>query len=206
MLADKSVKDFLQETASDAPVPGGGSIAAMSGATAAALTAMVANLTIGKKKYLEVEAHMKEIHERVNASRHQLIELIDKDAESFNGVMACFKMPKETDEEKESRKEAIQQATKEAARVPMSIAETVMELMIDIEIVVQKGNSNAITDGAVAAMMGRTAILAALYNVKINLGSIKDESFVKEMAEKAASLEEQAQIQEKQILQQVVLD
>jgi len=206
MLADKSVKEFLQETASDAPVPGGGSIAAMSGATAAALTAMVANLTIGKKKYVEVEEQMKVIQERVNGSRNQLIELIDKDAESFNGVMACFKMPKETDEEKESRKEAIQQATKEAARVPMSIAEKVMELMIDIETVVQKGNNNAVTDGAVAAMMARTAILAALYNVKINLGSIKDEDFVHEMARKASNLEEQAQIQEKQILQQVILD
>ena len=206
MLADKSVKEFLQETASDAPVPGGGSIAAMSGATAAALTAMVANLTIGKKKYAEVEEQMKAIQKRVNESRNGLIELIDKDAESFNGVMACFKMPKETEEEKKSRKEAIQQATKEAERVPMNIAEIVMELMIDIETVVQKGNNNAVTDGAVAAMMARTAVLAALYNVKINLGSIKDEDFVQEMARKAANLEEQAQIQEKQILQQVILD
>ncbi|SDY76172.1 cyclodeaminase/cyclohydrolase family protein [Tindallia californiensis] len=206
MLADKSVKGFLQETASDAPVPGGGSIAAMSGATAAALTSMVSNLTIGKKKYEAVEETMKEIRDRVDAAREQLIDLIDKDADSFNGVMACFKMPKETEEEKAARKEAIQQATKEAAQVPLEIAEKAMGLMKDIEVIVQSGNSNAVTDGAVAAMLARTAVLSALYNVKINLGGIKDETYVKEMAQKVSDLEEAAQVQEKKILEQVKLD
>ena len=206
MLADKSVKDFLKETASDAPVPGGGSIAAMSGATSAALTAMVANLTIGKKKYEMVEESMKGIQQRVTQSQNQLIELIDEDAESFNGVMACFKMPKETDEEKAARKEAIQQATKIAAQVPLNIAETVMSLMDDIETVVKSGNSNAVTDGAVAAMMARTAVMSALYNVKINLGGIKDEAYVEEMTQKVKELEEAAQTREKAILEQVKLD
>ncbi|KAB3536329.1 cyclodeaminase/cyclohydrolase family protein [Alkaliphilus pronyensis] len=205
MLASKSLMEFLEDTASSKPVPGGGSIAAMSGATAAALTEMVANLTVGKKKYLEVEELMKDISERIAAVRNNFINDIDRDANSFNEVMDAFKLPKETDEEIAARKEAIQTATKKAALVPLEIAEEAYKILPIIETVVEKGNQNAVTDGAVAAMMARTAVLSALYNVKINIASIKDEAFVKEVSHRVKELESKVADVEKQILDKVMI-
>lgn len=205
MLANKTVKEFLDETASNNPVPGGGSIAAESGATAAALVEMVANLTVGKKKYIEVEEDMKVAAKLAKQFRETLLEDIDRDAKAFDEVMKAFKMAKETDEEKAVRSEAIQEATKEAANVPLEVAKKAYEVMDLAELVVKKGNKNAITDGAVAAMLARTAVLSALYNVKINLGSIKDEAYVKQVTKEVERLEAKAKSQEKEILKSVVL-
>ncbi|WP_105617167.1 cyclodeaminase/cyclohydrolase family protein [Vallitalea okinawensis] len=205
MLADKTVKEFLDETASNNPVPGGGSIAAESGATAAALVEMVANLTIGKKKYVEVEEEMKVAAKLAKKFRETLLEDIDRDAKAFDEVMKAFKMAKETDEEKAVRREAIQEATKEAANVPLEVAKKAYEVMDLAEFVVKKGNKNAVTDGAVAAMLARTAVLSALYNVKINLGSIKDEAYVAQVTKEVEKLEAKAKSQEKEILKSVVL-
>lgn len=200
-----TVTEFLEKTASNDPVPGGGSIAALSAATAAALTEMVANLTVGKKKYVEVEEEMKEVAKAFVDARKELIKDIDKDADSYDQVMQAFKLPKETEVEIEDRKNAIQEATKKAASVPLEVAQKAFAMMESIEKVVVKGNQNAVTDGAVAAMMARTAVLSALYNVKINLGSIKDEAFVEEVSNKVKELESKVEIVEKQILSQVQL-
>ncbi|SDL11045.1 cyclodeaminase/cyclohydrolase family protein [Natronincola ferrireducens] len=205
MLGNMSVKDFLEKTASSDPVPGGGSIAALSAATAAALTEMVANLTIGKKKYVEVEEEMKEIAKTNIAAREELIGDIDRDSDAYNKVMDAFKLPKETEEEIAARKDAIQEATKTAALVPLEVAKKAFDLMENIEKVVVKGNQNAVTDGAVAAMMARTAVLSALYNVKINLGSIKDTAFVEKVSGEVAELEAKVETTEKSILSKVVL-
>lgn len=205
MLADASIKEFLEETASDSPVPGGGSIAALSGAIGAALTEMVANLTLGKKGYEAVEEEMKSIAHIAKNQRRIFVSDIDKDAEAFNQVMAAFQHPKTNDEEIQARKEAIQEATKTAALVPLEVANRALQLMEHIAGVVERGNKNAVTDGAVAAMMARTAVLSALYNVKINLASIKDEVFVKEISKKAGELEEKVEAVEKKILSKVNL-
>ncbi|MCC5911199.1 MAG: cyclodeaminase/cyclohydrolase family protein [Clostridiaceae bacterium] len=205
MLGNMTVTEFLEKTASNDPVPGGGSIAALSAATAAALTEMVANLTVGKKKYVEVEEEMKEVAKAFVDARKELIKDIDKDADSYDQVMQAFKLPKETEVEIEDRKNAIQEATKKAASVPLEVAQKAFAMMESIEKVVVKGNQNAVTDGAVAAMMARTAVLSALYNVKINLGSIKDEAFVEEVSNKVKELESKVEIVEKQILSQVQL-
>lgn len=205
MLVDLNIKGFLEETASNAPVPGGGSIAALSGAISAALTEMVANLTIGKKGYEGLEAEMQQIAKDGAKLREKLAADIDRDSDAFNQVMAAFKLPKGTEEEVEARKAAIQEATKNAALVPLEVATDVFHMMKQIAVVVEKGNKNAVTDGAVAAMMARTAVLSALYNVKINLGSIKDETFVKEATEKVQQMEYQVQEIEKEILSKVVL-
>jgi len=205
MLADKTVKEFLEETASKSPVPGGGSIAALSAATAAALTEMVANLTIGKKGYEDLQEEVKEVLKRATSFRNSFIEDIDRDAKSFNKVMDAFKLPKENDEEKEKRKIAIQEGLKNAASVPLEIAKEAYKMMEIIEKVVEKGNKNAVTDGAVAAMMARTSVLSALYNVKINLGSIKDKEFVEMLAREVEELEEKINQLEKNILAKVTL-
>lgn len=205
MLGNMTVTEFLEKTASNDPVPGGGSIAALSAATAAALTEMVANLTVGKKKYVEVEAEMQEIAKAFGEKRDELIKDIDRDSDAYNKVMEAFKLPKETETEIEARKNAIQEATKQAALVPLEVAKKAFGLMETIEKVVVKGNQNAVTDGAVAAMMARTAVLSALYNVKINLGSIKDSDFVEKVSKEVTELETKIEVIEKDILSKVQL-
>jgi len=205
MLKDMNLKSFLDTTISDAPVPGGGSVAALSGALAAALSGMVANLTIGKKKYADFEAPMKEVLERMNVLKDELLEDIDRDAKAFDGVMACFKMPKETDEDKKNRKEAMQKAFKEASEVPFEVAKKCIKIMDEAEYVVVNGNKNAVTDGAVSAMMARTACLSALYNVRINLSSIKDEEYKNNLEKEVEILESLAKERETAILSLVKL-
>lgn len=205
MLKDMSLLGFLDQTASNEPVPGGGSIAALSGAVASALSQMVANLTIGKKKYVEVEAEMLEIAAKMKEYQNMFVDFIDEDAASFDDVMKAFKLPKETDEDKAARTAAIQTGMKKAAEVPLNVAQTCTELMPLIEVIVQKGNQNAVTDGAVASMMCRTAALSALLNVRINLGSIKDEAYVADMNEKCHKVESYVREYEDKILNQVEL-
>ena len=199
-LTDLTVKGFLDTTAGKDPVPGGGSISALCGSIAAALTEMVAGLTIGKKKYAEVEEQMKQLVERVQQIR-QLILDIDRDSEAYNVVFAAFQMPKETDEEKAARSAQIQEATKIAANVPMEVARRVYSLLSDIEEVVSNGNQNAVTDGCVAMMSARNAIIGALFNVRINLTSIKDEQYVADMTAEADRLEREVIEREAKVIE-----
>lgn len=200
MLKDLTVSSFVDKLESNDPVPGGGSVAALSASTAAGLAAMVANLTVGKKNYEAVSEKMGEVAEKMSEYKVLFVDFIDKDANSFNGVMQAMKMPKETDEEKAARTAKIQEETKYAAMVPFEVAEKTAELFEDIAFLVEHGNKNAQTDALVAAMMARTAILSALYNVKINLGSIKDSIFVEELMKKVSALENLAVEKEKAIL------
>lgn len=189
MLTELTVKGLLAETAGDAPVPGGGSISALNGAIAAALAEMVANLTIGKKKYADVQDEMAEIAKSAAALQKELVLDVDRDSEAYDGVSQAFKLPKETDEEKAIRSAAIQENTKKAALVPMEVARRASTLLPSIEAVVARGNQNAVTDGCVAMMCARVAVVGALFNVRINLASIKDEEFVARLREEADRLE-----------------
>lgn len=205
MLRDLSVKDFIYETASDSPAPGGGSVAALSAASAAALIEMVANLTIGKKGYEAVSSEMEEIKKTAASYKEKFVNYIDEDSNSFNEIMAAFRMPKDTDEQKAARSAKIQSGYKAAATVPFNVGKDAYELLALAEKVIDKGNKNAVTDGAVAAMQARTAVHGAFYNVKINIGSIKDEAFVKNMAENMKTIEEKLDSQEQSILSKVEL-
>lgn len=200
MLIDLTIKGFLDKTAGSDPVPGGGSISALNGSIAAALTEMVANLTIGRKKYAEEEDKMREVAGRMAEIRTVLANDIDKDSDAYDKVFAAFKLPKETDEEKAHRSNVIQETTKEAALVPMSVAENAAAIMDTIAYVAHNGNQNAVTDATVAMMAARTCVLGALLNVKINLSSIKDEAFVKELSDKADRLEKEAIAKEQELL------
>lgn len=205
MFGDMSIVKFMEETASKNPVPGGGSIAALGAGVSAALVGMVAGLTVGKKGFEDVEGRMAEIIEETAKERVNFIELIDTDSDAFNKVMSAFKLPKETDEDKKVRSAAIQEGYKTAAQVPLGIAKSAFKLLNLAEEVIEKGNQNAVTDGAVAAMMARTAVLSALYNVKINLGSIKDENFVDEVSKQVEDIESKVNLKEKEILDKVKL-
>ena len=200
MLTELTIKDFISKVISNDPVPGGGSVSALNGALAAALSAMVANLTIGRKKYAEVNDIMVELSSRFEKLSSRLIEDVDRDSDAYNRVFAAFKMPKDTDEEKQVRSEAIQRETKYAAQVPMEVARAVYEVLPQIDAIAQKGNSNAVTDACVSMMCARTAILGALLNVRINLSSIKDEAFVNAMREEADTIEAHTILQEQALL------
>jgi len=202
-LADLSIKEFLAKTASGSPVPGGGSIAALSAAIAAGLSEMVANLTIGKKGYEATEKQMKIIKKAAADYRNKLIKDIDRDSDSYNDVLEAFKLPKGNKQEENNRKQAIQDAFKNASLVPLGVAKNAFKVIELAEKVVKHGNKNAVTDGAVAVMMARTAVLSALYNVKINLPSIKDKDFVKRIRKDVTRLESEIETKEREILSSV---
>ncbi len=188
-LQELTLKEFLEKTAANEPVPGGGSSAALNAAMATALTEMVANLTIGRKKYAEVDARMREIATQMSAQRNRFLEDIDRDAEAYRLVMEAYRLPKETEGEQQLRDAQIEEATRKASLVPMEVAERAFSLLELMQETVQKGNRNAATDGLVGLMNSRTAILSALLNVRVNLGGIQDQSFVDEMNAKCDRLE-----------------
>jgi len=199
-LADLSIEEFLAKTASGSPVPGGGSIAALSAAIAAGLSEMVANLTISKKGYEVTKEQMKGIAKDAAEYRNELIQYIDRDSDAYNDVLTAFKLPKGNKQEENKRKQAVQDAFKNAALVPLDVVKNAFKIIELAEKVVKHGNKNAITDGAVAVMMARTAVLSALYNVKINLSSIKDVDFVKRIRKEVANLESEIKNKERKIL------
>ncbi|QOR36140.1 cyclodeaminase/cyclohydrolase family protein [Clostridium sp. 'deep sea'] len=180
-LVNLTVKGFCEELASSSPAPGGGSASAVAGALGAALASMVGNLTVGKKKYAEVELDMKVLREKANLLKDRYLQLIDEDTEAFNEVMAAFKMPKATQEEKSVRRKAIQEGTKKATATPFEMAKISVDVLKLCKEAALKGNKNALSDAGVGAGMAEAAFRGAVYNVKINLGSLKDEEFVAKM-------------------------
>lgn len=201
-MKNMTIQEFAMQTASNEPVPGGGSISALAGSLAAALTEMVAGLTIGKKKYADVEEEMKEAVEPMKAVCAQLLDDIKRDSESFDQYMQALTLPKETEEEKAARTEAMQNGLKAAVEVPLSVAKAACSILPYAETMVVKGNKTAVTDALVATMMARTAVLGAGFNVKINLESIKDQEYVDRIGKEVTELEKQAVEQERKILAQ----
>ena len=195
MLIDKKVSNFLEELASNSPTPGGGSVAALAGALGAALISMVGNLTLGKKKYEDVEENIKKIVSSSEKLRYELSQLVEEDVKVFNNFMATYKMPKETEDEKKMRTEKIQEALIEAAKVPLKTAYKCLDIMILSQEVVEKGNVNVISDVGVAVLMAEAALKSAILNVKINLRMIKDEKIREELSSsiKELSLKEKGQ-------------
>ena len=196
---------FIEQLAAPTPTPGGGSAAAHAGAMGAALVAMVAGVTIGKKKYAEVEAEMQAIRVMAEKYRKELTQAVDDDASSFEVLMATFKLPKETDEQKSARAAAIINATLNAAHVPLHVAGDsvkVMELALKCA---RHGLQSAISDAMSGFAMARAALTAAGYNVRININSLEDKSAGEKMLEELAELEKKADRLEADI-RQVIKD
>jgi len=192
MLTQLKVNEFVNLIASDSPAPGGGSVAAITAAQGIALTKMVALLTIGKKKYAEHDALMREISAKAEELTTELVEYVNKDTEAYNGVSAVFAMPKATEVEKAARSAAMQKALKAAAIVPFKIMECCLEALKITEKAVGKSNTNAASDLGVAALNLGAGVMGAWLNVKINLSSIKDETFVSEYAQKGEAVHKEA--------------
>ncbi len=200
MLAELTIKEFLEKTASSSPVPGGGSVAALSAALAASLTEMVAKLTIGKEGYETVEDEMKAVAQEALKLKLKLVLSIDNDSNAYNDVMSAIRLPGDTEAEKHYREKTIQSGLKKATLIPMSVAEDAALVMDLAGKTVASGNKNAITDGAVGVMMAKTAVLSAIYNVKINLKTIKDKTFIDEISKKVEAMETNALDREKELL------
>lgn len=200
MLAELSIIDFLDKTAGNEPVPGGGSISALNAALAAALAKMVTGLTIGKKKYEDREKRMNELSSLFENYLEGFVHDIDADSDAYNVVFSAFKLPKETEEEKTERAKKIQDATRIATEVPLQVAKNAFEMMEPIMETAKIGNQNAVTDACVAMMAARTAVLGALLNVRINLSSITDNDYKEHIEKEADKLETAAIIKEQELL------
>ena len=198
-----SIEEFIKVTAGKDPVPGGGSVSALVGALAASLGKMVTGLTIGRKKYADVQVEMEAMAPVFEESVHALMQAIADDAEAYDAVFNAYKLPKDTDEEKTRRSEAIQQGLTLAARIPLSVAERAVSIMPYIKEVAAKGNQNAITDSCVAMMCARTAALGAILNCRINISSITDAEVAGTLAARCDHLQQKACGMEQELLNTV---
>ena len=180
MIKEKQIQLFLDELASKAPTPGGGSAAAILGAMGAALVSMVCNLTIGKEKYAGVEEELKSVLDQAEKLRSRLTDMIQADVQVFDRVMASYGMPKGSDDEKAARSAEIQEALKAATDVPLECAIASAEVIKLSLAVAEKGNLNVISDAGVAVLAGYAALKSAALNVSINIGGIRDAAFVED--------------------------
>ena len=202
-LQDLTLKEFLEKTYGKEPVPGGGSISALCGALAASLGEMVTALTIGRKKYADVEEEMLTYAPQMETARRHFLNFIDEDADAYQLVFNAYKLPKETEEEQKIRHDKIQEATLHASLVPLRVAETAVGIMDAIFQIGSKGNRNAVTDACVAMMCARTAALGAILNVRINLSGLDDKEKVKDLENKCMALQDEAQVKEASLLDTV---
>lgn len=187
-LIDRAITEFVELLASQEPAPGGGAASSLVGAIGVALSSMVANLTIGKEKFKDKEELILELIKENNKIQKELLELIEKDAEAFFKVAKALKMPKNNEEEKNKRKEALENALKEATLVPLEIMRKSIKALRLLEKSLGNSNPNAVSDIGVGAVCLKAAIQGAWLNVKINLVSIRDKDFVKNIQKEALSL------------------
>ncbi len=203
MFHDYTIRDFARVVASDAPAPGGGTVAAICAALGGALVAMVASLTLGKPKFAQVEETMQDLRTRAAELQERLLLLGAEDTMAFNRVMAAYGLPKTTDAEKAARSEAIQTATLAAAQVPVEVAERAYALMEMAETAATQGNPNALSDAGVALVIAAASLRGAVLNVLINLGGIKDENLRRELGDKALTLEQKAAALEQRVYRDI---
>ena len=200
-LVDMTCTGFANETASESPAPGGGSISAYMGALGASLATMVANLSSHKPGWDERWEEFSNWAVKGQAIKDELLELVDEDTNAFNKIMDAFGLPKKTDEEKAARTAAIQEATKYATQVPFRTMKVAFKAFEVVRAMAETGNPNSVTDAGVGALCARSAVMGAHLNVKINASSLKDEAFKAEILKEAAEIEAAALVQEAEILQ-----
>jgi glutamate formiminotransferase/formiminotetrahydrofolate cyclodeaminase len=202
-LVDMTCTAFANETASESPAPGGGSIAAYLGVLGASLATMVANLSSHKAGWDSRWEEFSQWAEKGQQLKDELLFLVDEDTRSFNKIMDAFALPKSTEDEKRARSQAIQEATKYAIEVPYKTMKKSLEVFDLCKAMVETGNPNSVTDAGVGALCARSAVLGAYLNVKINAGSLKDKVFLDEMLKKAKKLVEKAHEIETEIMAEV---
>ena len=188
MLLEQKTTDFLEQLSSSAPVPGGGGASAAVGAFAAALGMMVTNLTVGKKKYADVEEEILAIRDQLEGKKQELIRLVDEDAAAFEPLAKAYRMPKNTDEEKEEKARVMEIALKNAAEAPLRIMETIAETMEMIQVLGEKGSRLAVSDAGVAILFAQAALEGASLNIYINTKMMQDQSEANRLNKRADEL------------------
>jgi glutamate formiminotransferase/formiminotetrahydrofolate cyclodeaminase len=191
-LLDLNLRQFSNELSMDSPAPGGGSTAALCGALSSALSAMVSNLTVGKKEYEDVQSKVMDLATQGQELKDQLLHDVDADTVAFNNVMAAMRMKKKTDEQIEARRAAVEEASKKATLIPFGVLEKCVEALKLAKEVVLDGNKNSISDAGVAGLAAQAGAEGAFYNVRINLPDIQDDKFRKDIGARAKSLCEEA--------------
>ena len=188
MIIEQPVTQFLDELASSAATPGGGSGAAIMGALGAALVSMVCNLTIGKKNYAEVEPEMRSVLHDAEGLRQRLADMVAEDIAAFNGLMAAYGLPKLTDEDKALRGAAIQHALRAATEAPLACARASADVIALSMRAAEVGNRNVISDAGVGALAAQAALRSAALNVDINVPSLHDAAFAQTCRDEIAAL------------------
>lgn len=199
-LVGLTVAGFANETASELPAPGGGSVSAYVGALGVSLASMVANLSSHKRGWDDQWEFFSRWAEKAQSLKNHLLFLVDEDTRAFNRIMDAFGLPKSDEQEKKARHQAIQEATKYAIEVPYQVMNAAYESMEVIEMMIEKGNPSSLTDAGVGALCARTAVIGAFLNVKINAAGLDDKDFVDQMVTKGAGIEAAARQREEQIL------
>ncbi len=192
MLRELPIDEFSALLASEQPAPGGGSASASVAALGTGLLIMTCNLTIGRERYVDVEEDLTEVREELEPIRIMLLASIDRDSNAYDAVMASFGMPKGTPEERATRKEAIQASMRTASEVPMDVARRAARALDLASMVAEMGNPNALSDAGCGARFIEAGLRGALYNVRINLPSIKDEAYVADMTREVKAISQRA--------------
>lgn len=200
-LVDMSVEAFVEETASESPAPGGGSVAATLGALGAALATMVANLSSHKRGWDHRWEEFSDWAAKGKVQHTKLLSLIDEDTDAFNAIMDAFGLPKATGAEQAARTDAIQAATRTAIEVPLTVMRVALDSMETIEAMARIGNPNSVSDAAVGAICARSAVLAAYINVQINVTALSDAGVAADYLASGSAIEEQAIARESEILE-----
>ena len=200
-LVSMSLSDFADETASESPAPGGGSIAAYVGSLGASLASMVANLSAHKKGWDDQWESFGQWAQQGQHFKKELIKLVDADTKAFNRIMTAFGLPKSTDEEKKIRSTAIEDATKLAIEIPLRVMEISFASMEVIRAMAANGNPNSVSDAGVAALCARSSVMSAFMNVRINAGGCEDKKYVASVLAKGMDLEQKAMAMETEILE-----
>jgi formiminotetrahydrofolate cyclodeaminase len=197
---EPSLDEFLSSVAETSPLlPGGGSVAALAGALAAALGEMMSGVTEGRKKFASVDAKVREIHAKLTKLRDMLKHLVQEDSAAFKSLMDALKLPKESEEQKAARAEAMESATKAATETPLRIARAAVEVLEHLEVLVEAGNPNARSDAATGAQMAYASLKGAQYNILTNIRGLKDRAFAESCRAEVLDLVRRGQT----ILQQI---
>ena len=204
MMLEQKTTDFLEVLSSAAPVPGGGGASAAVGAFSSALGMMVANLTIGKKKYADVEDEIIEVKEQLQNLQKELVDLTDKDAEAFEPLSKAYGLPKDTPEQKEEKERVMEKALYEASIVPLQIMKTVAKVMELLETLGEKGSKIAISDVGVAVLFARAALEGASLNIYINTRLMKDREQAERLNKESDDMIEEARRMQEKIYAGVI--
>lgn len=206
LMLEKKATQFLEDLSSSAPFPGGGGAAAVTGALAASLGLMVANLTVGKKKYEHVELEITQVREKLTVLRDRLVRLTDEDAIGFEPLAKAYRLPKDSEEERAYKERIMEEALYKACLVPLEIMETTIRVMEQLIVVGEKGSVMAVSDAGGGIVLAQSALEGAALNIYINTKSMKNRMSAEELNKKADMLIEQGKLMKEQLYNKVLND